>query len=343
MTGRNSLRIFIMLLLLTGYRLYGVSGLSSTKLILPSANVLSPERYEFDISFYWLRTSSYFDRNGGEFNIQECGEIVCKKNTIQERNFTFRFTSGIGFNTEIGLETGYGNEKYEFQDFVSPYFDDIKLGMKNLLFDGNIKLAAQWGLSYDVEKYVPLYEAGLIFTKDWENLSFDIDFHYFTTPRILIFEEEYNEQVSWYHGPHLGLGFSYTLPAFPRLQLSLEYHHEQGFTKTRRYKVFTKSDIEKNRNLIKLLEAETGEEWRNPHIDEIFELPEMVMEFDIIDEHFHTLNVRSNYVVMSDTLYYGVIYNLSDSASLTLILGELFAGRNVNREKLANIIVTYAF
>ncbi|MCS7204556.1 MAG: hypothetical protein NZ853_02545 [Leptospiraceae bacterium] len=338
-------KILVLNFFLIASQLWGVSGISSTKLILPTANVLSPEKYEFDVNFYWLRSNEIFQSNGKAKKLQECGEtgLVCVNNPVFDNNFTFRLTYGLGNQSELGFETGFGNQtEKRTQDFFYSYVDDIKLGYKYLFLDGPFKASTQVGLSFDVQKYVPLYEVGLIFTKDWENFSIDLDLHYFTTSRIIVYEEEYLEQASWYHGPHVGIGLGYTIG---KVQLSVEYHFEQAQTKTIRSVLFNREDEERIRPLTFLQKLENPDfEFQNPHIDELLGLPHIHLKLDtVIDEHIHFANIKNNYYEISNTLYYGIIYNFAPTASISFLIGETIAGSNVNKEFLGNIITTFAF
>lgn len=133
---KHSIILFLYYILTTSS--YGVSGISSKKLIIPSANVLDHGNYEVDFNFYWLKTKNYYSEQGKLKSFElKCSQESCKKNKIYEGGLSFRFSTGLGNQSEIGFESGLITTQKEILDFTFSYIDDLKFGFKQNLYNKN--------------------------------------------------------------------------------------------------------------------------------------------------------------------------------------------------------------
>lgn len=328
--NKYSLILFLYFVILTSS--YSVSGISSKKLIIPSAEVLEPKKYEVDFNFYWLKTENYYSeqRKLRSFELK-CTQESCRKNKIYEGGISFRFTTGLGYQSEIGFEAGQHTTQEEVQDFTFSYIEDLKIGYKKNFFNKDFLISFQLGNSYDYKTFTPLYESGILISKEWNHFSFDFDFHYFTTKRILIFEEEKFEQKSWYYGPHFGIGISYS---FQNLLFSIEYHFEEGKTKIREYQ-FKIKELNIDSNLFAQITNLENLSWNT-----LLNLPKTI-PLGNIEIPVDKIYKNSKYFLIAQTMYYGISYSFSNNASLSIVIHDIINGSNVFNNLVLNFIVTF--
>lgn len=157
--------IFVLVLLLSGtIKVFGVGGISNSKVIVPSTDTVPKKHVEFEPFFSF------------EF--------------VDDRDNTFRLgggarlTLGVLNNLELGVNINYLNhENSDLIDTVND-FGDIEAGLKFRFLDQGEKypfsLAYQGGVSFptsggDAPWFIEL--GGLILTKNFsEELSMDADF-----------------------------------------------------------------------------------------------------------------------------------------------------------------------
>ncbi|GIW23623.1 MAG: hypothetical protein KatS3mg068_2630 [Candidatus Sericytochromatia bacterium] len=316
--------------------LFAIGGISSTKLIVPSANVLDKGLTEIDLNYFILRAKNQFDEKGNIINYSyECNSI-CQKDKISEGGISFRATSGIGYNIEIGIEGGHNTMKSELSNFTFSYIDDLKIGSKWNFLDlkeNQFKSSLQIGISYDYETFTPYYEGGFIFSKDWSNFSVDLDLHYFTTKRIQIFEKEVLEQSSWFYGPHAGIGVSYNYDNF---LLGLEYHFEEAVTKVRQYEFFSESEY---RNLY-FSGLANYYKIENQTFHQLFQLPETI-QWNNIELPINKIYKKRKYFTSTHILVYGFSYTVSDNMSLSFMIHDTVKGINNDNSKILNVVSTF--
>ena len=313
--------------------IFAINGLSSTKLTIPSANVLKKGTTEIDINYYQLNSRKKYNERGQLIDYELDCSNSCKRNRIAGGGFVFRTTSGILNQLEIGLEVGHSIEKQQLQDFNFSYIDDLKFGLKwNFFHQDRIKISYQQGLTYDYATFVPRYEAGFLFSFDWENFSIDFDSHFFATRRDVVSQENFIEQNGYFKGPHFGVGISYGIE---NLLFAIEYSYGEAKTKVKQYRYYSLSEYNslQNSGIAYYYSIE------NQEFGKLLSIPEYV---EINGLLFPVPNVYKNqdYYSISQVIYYGISYNVSESISLSLILHQTVAGRNISNNRIINLITT---
>ncbi|GIX43504.1 MAG: hypothetical protein KatS3mg129_3237 [Leptospiraceae bacterium] len=322
------------LIFLKPLTLLAISGISSTKLIIPTANILSKGITEIDINFYILNSKNQFNEKGKLIPYELDCSISCKKNRISEGGFAFRATGGIGNQMEIGVEGGHSSQKNQIQDFIYSYIDDIKFGFKwNFYNWDQLKISYQQGLTYDYETFTPQYESGFLFTREWQNLSIDLDIHYFTTKRINIYEEQVLEQSSWYSGPHASIGIGYSINNF---LFAIEYSYEEAKTKVKQYQYFSYSEFNElqNKGFSYYYSIE------NQSFHQLSGLPEFINNNGILIP-IPKIFKKMDYYTISRMIYYGFAYNISNNMSLSFIIHKTVGGANISNSNIFNIVATF--
>lgn len=335
--GQMKFRFFTTILIVYQLNsLFAISGISSKKLVIPSAYVLEKGTTEIDINFYILKSTNQYNEKGKITSYEwECS-TECKKNAISEGGFTFRTTGGIGSNIEIGVEGGHTTKKNQVQDFTYSNIDDIKFGFKWNFFDFSneqIKISYQQGLTYDFETFTPQYETGFLISKDWESFSLDFDIHYISTKRNKIFEPNIIEQMSWYSGPHIGMGISYSILNF---LFSIEYTYEEAKTKVKQFQYFSQSEFQdlQNKGYSYIFSIE------NVDLHQLLNLPNNININGILFP-LPKIYKQRDYYTISRTIYYGFSYSISEHLSISFIIHDVVGGSNVDNNKIINIVTTF--
>ncbi len=330
---KNKIQFLTITYLFLPISLFAINGLSSTKLTIPSANVLTKGTTEIDINYYQLNSRKKYNERGQLIDYEMDCSNSCKRNRVAGGGFVFRTTSGIGNQIEIGLEVGHSIEKQQLQDFNYSYIDDLKLGLKwNFFHQDKIKISYQQGLTYDYEAFVPRYESGFLFSLDWEKFSIDFDLHYFATKRDILSQEDIIKQNGFFAGPHFGIGISYNIE---NLLFAIEYSYEEAKTKVDQYRYFSISEYSKLQN--------TGIAYiyniENQEFHKLLSLPEY-LDLNGILYPVPKIYKKQNYYAISQMIYYGISYSISSNVSLTLVLHQTVFGRNISSNRIINILTT---
>jgi len=330
---KNKIQFLTIAYLFVPISLFAINGLSSTKLIIPSANVLTKGTTEIDVNYYQLNSRKKYNERGQLVDYEMDCSHSCKRNRVAGGGFVFRTTSGILNQLEIGLEVGHNIEKQQIQDFNYSYIDDLKFGLKwNFFHQDKIKISYQQGLTYDYATFVPRYEAGFLFSFDWENFSIDFDVHYFATTRDIVSEENFIEQNGYFKGPHFGIGISYGIE---NLLFAIEYSYEEAKTKVNQYRYYSISEYNalQNSGIAYIYNI------NNQEYQKLLSLPEY-LELNGILYPIPKIYKKQNYYVISQMIYYGISYNVSSNVSLTLVLHQTVSGRNVSSNRIINVLTT---
>lgn len=300
--------------------LYSVGGISNSKLIVPSADPIGYNDFEFEPAFSMFRARGKFNDYGHLKNIpKDYDQLDTGENRRSESEsvLNFRLTGGFFPNFEGGFTFGHVTSETNTGDSASTAYEDLQMGGKYLLNpDDSIRFALEGGINMKSDDWTTSYEGGTILTWDiTDKLSLDADILYSASSRRTVDEQKVIERGMGYN-----IGLGYTL--FGVFQPIVELGYSETYTW--RYRNYRPTrNLATNLNIDSETDIDVNSALGLSSTQEIF-----VPGFGTIGRTTPPIQEKVKVWERKMTLSAGFTYTVNPSALVILIYSHDFKGVN---------------